>query len=75
MSEPQKWRLTRDFALRADRTAHAYIRGGLVEPKSHNPKAAGSNPAPATKKMQVKGPFQTGEGLLLVGLSADRSAR
>ena len=29
------------------------------------PKAAGSNPAPATKKMQVNGPFRTGKGLWL----------
>jgi hypothetical protein len=30
---------------------------------AHNPEVAGSNPAPATKASQVRGPFPLGEGL------------
>ncbi len=41
-------------------TAWDRVRG------AHNPEVAGSNPAPATKASQVRGPFPLGEGLLHV---------
>ena len=68
--------LTSSNDLLRPTTADECIRRKCAESWTHDPKVAGSNPAPATKKRQVKGPFQIGEGLLLVsGLSARRSIR
>jgi len=37
-----------------------------VSPGCHNPKVAGSNPAPATNEVQVRGPFRLPERASLV---------
>src|SRR5205809_1057853 len=41
----------------------------LVARRAHNPKVAGSNPAPATIEQQVRGPGQEVRGLAASGLA------
>src|SRR5262245_29743651 len=51
-------------------------RTPLSDPIAHNPKVAGSNPAPATKKDQLRGAsWLTREGLLPSRCTTDLSRR